>query len=136
MKLLSDDTLNTNLSSSKTFFKFSSENNYTEQKNQYINNSIFHHNKSINNKIKSEIPAMSLTNNIYYNYNKYIFPNNNNVNTTEKNSQNLKKNYEKNVFPIFETSKTLIKTYFLIKNNKKHHRKIKFFLLKSYNKNM
>ncbi len=43
MKLISEDTLNSNLTTSIILIRL--ENNFSEQKNNYINNSIFHYNK-------------------------------------------------------------------------------------------
>ena len=125
MKLISEDTLNSNLTTSVILIKL--ENNFSEQKNNFINNSIFHYNKNINNKNKQEIPVIPLGSNIYY---KCYYQNNTNPIPTlndfnkSSNPQNLKKIYDQNIYP----SKNLLTftSIFLI-NNLKHQRKI-FFL--------
>lgn len=127
MKLISDDTLNSNLTTSNILLML--ENNYSEQKNNYINNSIFHYNKNNNNKNKQEIPVIPIGSNIYY---KCYYQNNTNPIPTlnefnkSSNPQNLKKIYDQNMYP---SKKLLTFTSIFLINILKHQRKIFFFYI-------
>lgn len=121
MKLLSDDTLTSNMNSSKIVFN--PEINFSEHShnNNYGNNntSIFHYNKS-----NSEIPVSSHCSNIHY---KFIYPNNIRTNDFNKPNQpqNMsKKIFEQNMLSRIDSSNTLISKmsiYEIINKIKENH---------------